>query len=168
MDYPGYRVSLNVIFGKMKDKIQIDIGVGDIVKPENKKIDLFEYKGEAFFEGDISLQVYPLESIFAEKLETIVSKGAGNSRMKDYHDLFLIVREDILSDRYELNKVIKSTFQNRRTVFQTIKYDDSDLSTLQKLWHAHYRGLGKVAEELNLPQDLKIIIATINHFLCEP
>jgi hypothetical protein len=41
----------------------------------------------SMFEGEISLVVYPPETIFAEKLETVLSKGAANSRMKDYHDL---------------------------------------------------------------------------------
>lgn len=70
----------------MKDKIQIDVGVGDAVEPKNLKIKLFQYRGKPFFEEAISLLVYPIETIFAEKLETVISKGAGNSRMKDYHD----------------------------------------------------------------------------------
>lgn len=70
----------------MKDKIQVDVGIGDEVMPKNLKIKLFQYKGKPFFENAISLPVYPIETFFAEKLETVISIGAGNSRMKDYHD----------------------------------------------------------------------------------
>lgn len=76
MEYSGYRITLRVFFGKIKDKIQIDVGMGDIVEPQNLEIRLFEYRGKPFFEESISLLVYPLETIFAEKLESVLSKGS--------------------------------------------------------------------------------------------
>ncbi len=94
MDYPGYRVILNTTLANMKDKIQIDVGVGDVVDPLTLEISLVKYRGKPFYENVISLLVYPVETIFSEKLETILSKGAGNSRMKDYHDLILLIRRD--------------------------------------------------------------------------
>lgn len=81
MEYAGFRVTLNVQFGKMRDKIQIDIGVGDVVEPVEMSYGLFEYKGKPIFAGEITLHVYPPVTIFAEKLETIVSKGVINSRI---------------------------------------------------------------------------------------
>jgi len=92
MDYPGYRVVLSTAFAKMKDKVQIDVGVGDTVEPLTRKIQFVQYRGKPFFESAVSLLVYPVETIFSEKLETILSKGVGNSRMKDYHDLILLIR----------------------------------------------------------------------------
>ncbi len=93
MDYPGYRFGLKGTFGRMRDKIQIDVGIGDVVTPTTRELHFFQYKGKPmFFEGEISLVVYPSETIFAEKLETVLSKGAANSRMKDYHDLLLLTR----------------------------------------------------------------------------
>jgi len=59
--------------------------VGDLVKAVEENFEPFLYKGKPIFAGEISLLVYPVETIFAEKLETIISKGAANSRMKDYH-----------------------------------------------------------------------------------
>jgi hypothetical protein len=93
MNYPGFRLRRQVQFGGMKDHIQIDIGVGDIVQPKIEAIELYQNKGVPIFEGKVTLQIFPTETIFAEKLETIVSKGAANSRMKDFHDLLLICRE---------------------------------------------------------------------------
>ena len=97
MNYPGYRIILNTLFAKMKDKIHIDIGIGDVVEPQHREIKLFQYRGKPFFEDAVSLLVYPIETIFAEKLETILSKGSRNSRMKDYHDLILLMRSKGLS-----------------------------------------------------------------------
>jgi predicted nucleotidyltransferase component of viral defense system len=74
MAYPGYRIVLSASFGKMKDKIHVDVGVGDTVEPMIRKISLVQCRGNPLFEDTLSLQVYPIETIFAEKLETILSK----------------------------------------------------------------------------------------------
>lgn len=82
MEYTGFRITLNALFGKMRDKIQVDIGIGDKVTPIETTFTPFKYKGTPIFAGEISLYVYPPEAIFAEKLEPIVSKGVINSRIK--------------------------------------------------------------------------------------
>ncbi|MBA3603718.1 MAG: nucleotidyl transferase AbiEii/AbiGii toxin family protein [Parachlamydiaceae bacterium] len=86
MEYPGYRTIFKAAFAKMKDKIHVDVGIGDAVEPLHRELKLFQYRGKPFFEESISLLVYPIETIFAEKLETVLSKGSRNSRMKDFHD----------------------------------------------------------------------------------
>lgn len=55
MNYPGYRITLNAEFAKMKDKIHIDIGIGDTVHPESYKLQLTQYRGKPFFEESTSL-----------------------------------------------------------------------------------------------------------------
>ena len=165
MNYPGYRATLSVLFGKMKDKIHIDVGVGDIVTPQSLHMQLFQYRGQPMFENEISLLVYPIEAIFAEKLETIISKGAANSRMKDYHDLFLLMREKRIIESKKLQKSLLQTFQNRDTVLQPIAFDEGGLKKLQKLWTAHLNGLGDIANNLVMPKDISAIIATINTLL---
>ena len=57
LGYPGYRITLNASFGKMKDKIHIDIGIGDAVDPENLEIHLLQCKNKPLFEESISLLV---------------------------------------------------------------------------------------------------------------
>lgn len=108
MDYPGYRVSLRAIFGRMKDRIHIDIGIGDVVSPAMRELNLLQYRGKPLFESEISLMVYPPETIFAEKLETVISKGAINSRMKDYHDLLLLSRNPGMIDFNKLQTAVRA------------------------------------------------------------
>lgn len=162
MDYPGYRVTLKTTFVKMRDKIQIDVGVGDIVEPKNLKIKLFQYRGKPFFEDSISLLVYPLETIFAEKLETVISKGAGNSRMKDYHDLLLLIQDQALKGSKKLKEATLKTFSNRETVLEMLQFDEADFKTLQPLWTAHLRALGQAVQDLNLPTEIQVIVSEIN------
>ena len=55
MSYPGFRLTFQASLGKMKDQIQVDIGVGDAVIPQNREVKLFQYKGKPIFEGEITL-----------------------------------------------------------------------------------------------------------------
>ncbi|CAM0117281.1 nucleotidyl transferase AbiEii/AbiGii toxin family protein [Rhabdochlamydiaceae symbiont of Dictyostelium giganteum] len=162
MEYPGYRITFKASFAKMKDKIHVDVGVGDSVEPQNQELKFFEYRGKPLFEESISLSVYPMETIFAEKLETVLSKGSRNSRMKDFHDLFLMLNDKRLTPSKKLHKKIQKTFENRGTVLKSIQFDKAGYKALEQLWTAHLQGLGDIAKELNLPESITVIIERIN------
>lgn len=163
MDYPGYRIKFDVRFAKMKDKIHIDVGIGDVVEPQTLKIKLFQYRGQPFFEDAVSLLVYPVETIFAEKLETVLSKGSRNSRMKDYHDLLLLVRSEEIIESKKLKSALAKTFENRGTTLSSIQFDATGLKSLQQLWTAHLHGLGDITKDLDLPKSIETAIEEINH-----
>ncbi len=163
MEYPGYRVILNTSFANMKDKVQVDVGVGDVVDPLTFEIPLVRYRGKPFFENSISLLVYPVETIFSEKLETILSKGAGNSRMKDYHDLILLIRSEGLIDEGKLKEAVINTFVLRGTALMPIQFEDTAL--MQRLWAAHLRDIDDYAEELNLPNNITLVIDELNRYV---
>jgi len=166
MAYPGFRVSIKVLFGQMKDKIQIDIGVGDLVNPQEENFHVFTYKNKPIFDDEVTLMVYPMETIFAEKLETIISKGAINSRMKDYHDLLLMIREKDNLKEKNLTETIQATFQHRGTELKLpIQFDDSGMQNLQKLWGNHLRNLGVFKDRLNLPNEINAAIHEINEYM---
>ena len=162
MKYPGYRIRLEAKFGRMKDRIHIDVGTGDIVNPAGYVLNLFHYRDKPLFESQISLLVYPPEAIFAEKLETVLSKGATNSRMKDYHDLVLLTRDSRLIDFNKLHEAIKKTFHHRGTAFERISFRQEDLKPLNRLWIAHLNNLGSTRETLDLPENIQDVIAEIN------
>jgi predicted nucleotidyltransferase component of viral defense system len=166
VEYPGFRVHLNCVLEKMRDTIQIDIGIGDVVHPIKNYFYPFEYKGKPIFEGEITLLTYPMETIFAEKLEAILSKGAVNSRMKDYHDVLLMIREERLLDTKKLQLTIMATFKHRGTRLQLpIAFDQSGISSLEKLWKNHLKGLGVFRSQLRLPEGIKTAIEEINTWL---
>jgi hypothetical protein len=166
MEYSGFRVTLDAQFGKMRDKIQIDIGIGDVVVPVETTFNPFEYKGKPIFAGEISLYVYPPEAIFAEKLETIISKGAINSRMKDYHDLLVMIREPNFLNTEKLTNSIQATFNRRGTPTSlSINFDSAGIQGLQALWSNHLRGLGVFRERLSLPDQIDDAINEINRWV---
>ncbi len=163
MEYSGFRITLDAQFGKMRDKIQVDIGIGDVVVPVETTFNPFEYKGKPIFSGEISLYVYPPEAIFSEKLETIISKGAINSRMKDYHDLLVMIREPNFLNAEKLTNSIQATFNRRGTpISLSINFDPAGIQSLQALWSNHLRGLGVFRERLNFPDQVGDAINEIN------
>lgn len=167
MNYPGFQARITVHFGVMSDKFFVDIGVGDVVEPVSLDWPSFVYKEKSLFEDFISLNVYPVETIFAEKLETVISRGAANSRMKDYHDLLLLCRESKLIDKSRLQENIRQTFQNRGTTFSIpIQFQPDELSRMQILWSGHLRVLGDArSQSLSLPKDIAQVIEDLNQWL---
>lgn len=166
MEYTGFRITLDARLGKMRDKIQVDVGVGDAVEPVEVRFHPFEHRGKPIFEGEITLLTYPVETIFAEKLETILSKGAINSRMKDYHDLTLMIREDGLLNITTLKPAVTATFQTRGTALRLpIAFDAAGMESLERLWSAHLGGLGAFRAKLALPDKMEGVIGEINAWL---
>ncbi len=167
MNYPGFQVGVAVQFGAMNDKFYVDIGVGDVVEPVLLDWPTFNYKEKPLFEDLISLEVYPVETIFAEKLETLISRGAANSRMKDYHDLLLLCRESMLIDKIRLKDSIIETFQNRGTAFSLpVQFQSDELERMQLLWSGHLRVLGAHRVQVfGLPEEIVTIIDELNDWL---
>ena len=95
----------------------------------------------------------------------MLSKGATNSRMKDYHDLFLIAKNKKIAHSKKLYNALTSTFKNRGTTLARIHFDSEEINSLQKLWLAHLRGLGGISQDLKLPRDIIKVIKEINILL---
>lgn len=149
-------------FGKVRSKINIDVGFGDIVEPIKKTFPFIGYSKGPLFEKEILLLCYPKESIFAEKLETIVHRGALNSRMKDFHDLYSLIRELPFKN---LKEVVHTVFEHRNTPFKIpIIFEDKGLTFLQSLWSAYLKGLRTKDAQL-LPSNISELLSELNEWL---
>lgn len=82
--------------------------------------------------------------------------------MKDFHDLILLLRNKSLQSSKTLYDDIKKTFVSRGTVLRPIQFDESGHVALQQLWKAHIQGLGDMAKELELPENITAAIDAIN------
>lgn len=109
-NYEGVRIKLVGYLGKSKINLQLDFSFVDVITPGEKEIEYPTLLDTAPFK----VFGYPLETVIAEKLETIVRRSEFNSRRKDFYDLWLLskMRE---FDGSLLLRAIKETFQNRRT-----------------------------------------------------
>lgn len=85
-DYPGIRVHLLANYGKITSTVTVDVTTGDKITPG-----AIEYGYRLMFDDrEISLMAYPLATILAEKLETVLSRGVTNTRPRDYYDLYTL------------------------------------------------------------------------------
>lgn len=108
--YGGYRVEIMCKLENIKEKIHIDIATGDPVTPKE-----VNYSYESIFTGEnFNLKAYNIETILAEKIETIYSRGVFNSRSKDFFDVYIIylLKKEEINFLYLKNACI-STFSYR-------------------------------------------------------
>ena len=112
-DYRGVRLSITVSMDTVSQVLTMDIGFGDIVTPAPVDLDypaLLEHLPSA------SILAYSLETVVAEKLHAVVDLADQSSRMKDYYDLYQILKTRNL-DPDVLQEAIARTFENRHTPY---------------------------------------------------
>ncbi len=112
--YGGYRINVYGEFDKLRTHFFIEITTGDIITPREIK-----YKYNSIFEDKtINIMAYTLETIIAEKFESIISKNISTTRAKDFYDMYIIVNNHINKvNKVTLVKAIKRTFKHRNTNF---------------------------------------------------
>ncbi len=152
--YPGYRMSIIGKLGQIRQKLTVDVGVGDVVRPRLLEVELLRDKGP-IFEASIKINAYPPAYIFAEKLEAIIHLGESNGRMKDFFDCFQILKEDSIQ-KDDFKEAIHATFTNRGTKLSRIPNIADELSSR---WNGFVRK--------NKIEDLELgsVIVAINKFL---
>ena len=116
-DYPGIRFMLESTLDNLRQAIKIDISTGDIITPSAVK---FSYN-LMFEERAISLWSYNLETLLAEKMETIMARGTANTRMRDFYDIHVISQQEPF-DPMILKRAFLATSSKRIPLirFQTI------------------------------------------------
>lgn len=166
MAYTGAEVSLLAKFGATRTIMRMDLGFGDRVEPIEYPIDLTASSKAPLFESKISLHCYPKEFIFAEKLETAVFRGASNTRMKDFHDLYSLVHLGDLDDSLA-EKAIQLVFHHRTTPLKKlpIAFDRAAFETLEKSWNLYRRKLKTKKSSLAVPESIKDVVLSINRWL---
>lgn len=99
-EYGGLRITINFTLENMRDSFHIDIATGDPIYPGPDY-----YKYESLIGNEVyKVWSYNLETVLAEKIETILSKLEASSRMKDYYDIYLI-------HKFKFNKINKTKFR---------------------------------------------------------
>ncbi len=112
-EYQGVRATLEAQLDTMRTPLKIDISTGDVITPREIQ---FEYK-LMFEDRAISIYTYNIETVLAEKLETVVSRGTANTRMRDFYDLYILQREKTVAiDFGKLRMALEATCQKRESL----------------------------------------------------
>lgn len=134
--YNNFRVHLRAKYGKIDSPMKIDVTTGDVITPAAIQYDfpmLFEDKS-------VPVIAYTLETIFAEKYETILRRNVGTTRARDYYDLHTLFRsrkDEIRPD--VLKAAVLHTAKKRDSVkdiedWQEIIADIKNEPLMQSLW----------------------------------
>ena len=111
-EYGGFKINIVGMLEKLRVNMFVEFTTGDKITP--KEID---YNYNSIFEDKkISILAYTIETILAEKFETIISRSIANTRLKDFYDIYILMSnyKDIISNDV-LVEAIKNTFRKRET-----------------------------------------------------
>lgn len=86
-EYGGYRVSFSAQFGKINAPMSMDVSTGDVITPDATKRQFCDILEESL---SFELWSYPIETVLAEKVETILSRGVDNTRPRDFYDVYML------------------------------------------------------------------------------
>lgn len=120
-DYFGFRVSLIAGIGTMKIPLKIDITTGDKIIPSE-----ISYEYPLMFENrSIKIKAYNLETILSEKIETIISRGNQNTRMRDFYDVYILLKLKSKNIDYNILRLaIEETSQKRDSLNLLLNYKE--------------------------------------------
>lgn len=147
-EYPGIRVSMTTTFDGVVTPLKIDISTGDAITPREVR-----YSFKLMLEDrSIDIWAYNLETVLAEKLETIITRTTTNTRMRDFYDLHILSQlhgQSIVPA--DLRAALIATAKKRGTekyladapaAFDEVEADPN----MEKLWRAYQKKFSYAAD----------------------
>ncbi len=144
-EYSGVRISLNAFLDATRIPLKIDISTGDAITPAAVN---YQYK-LMFEERYITLWVYNLETVLAEKIETVLSRSVLNTRLRDFYDLYVLQDTGLEIDKATLAAALTATARKRGSEQALALYertlDEIRISPLMREQWERYQGKNNYA-----------------------
>ena len=154
-DYGGFRVDLEAHLENVKERFHVDVATGDPITPSEIS---YNYK-PLLTDRQIDVYAYTIETVLAEKMETILSRVEANSRMRDFYDIYLIYTKEFNIIRIDiLKEAINKTLKKRnfdKNIEATLKINDVS-EILRARWNA-YRRNNKYAKDIEYSEIIQCI-----------
>lgn len=157
-EYGGFSLKLNATFDTLREVVFIDITTGDKITPRE-----ITYSMPSLFTNEsIEVWTYNLETVLAEKLETIISRGVASTRPRDRYDLFTLyhIRKDEI-DFDVLRKALGNTIEKRGSK-EAIDIWENQLNSIEtdeyqkQLWTRYQRQF-KYAQDISFEKSVQIV-----------
>ena len=138
-EYSGIRFSMDAVLDGAVIPLKIDISTGDVITPREMA---YSYK-LMFEDRTIPIMTYPIETVLAEKLETVISRSITNTRMRDFYDIHILLKSqninaDILALALERTAKKRGNFnllENAESVLKIVKSDED----MKRLWNIYQK-----------------------------
>lgn len=159
--YGGYRALLNATFGTLKFPMKIDITTGDVIIPKEVKYRF----GLMFEKRSIEILAYNLETVLADKFETIISRNINNTRARDFYDIYILWNTQTHNfDKEILKQAIIEKFKYRDTFDKISNLDIfilkiRDSKALKEYWKKYCNSFS-YAEEITY-EDVFLVVEKI-------
>ena len=158
-DYNNFRAFLVAHYGKIANKVKVDITTGDEITPGAVR---YSYK-TILDDDEINIKAYNIETIIAEKYETIIRRNIGTSRARDFYDLYMFYHMYKESIHPEMLKLAVTRTAKKRESLQTmlewkeIIEDMREDTALKVLWN-NYCVKNTYAEEASYEDVMEILL----------
>lgn len=138
-EYSGIRFSMDAVLDGAVIPLKIDISTGDVITPRE-----IAYSYKLMFEDrTIPIMTYPIETVLAEKLETVISRSITNTRMRDFYDIHILLKSqnidaDVLALALERTAKKRGNFnllENAESVLKVVKSDED----MKRLWNVYQK-----------------------------
>ena len=157
-EYGGFSLKLNATFDTLKEVVFIDITTGDKITPRE-----ITYSMTSIFANEsIKIWTYNLETVLAEKLETIISRGLASTRPRDRYDLFTLYKlrkEEINLE--VLKNALENTAEKRKSKDTIYNWEEQvrgiEISDYQKELWIRYQRQFKYAKDISFDNSVQII-----------
>ena len=155
--YEDFCATITCRYGKINANLNIDITTGDIITPKE-----IQYSYEKILEeGSISILTYTIETIIAEKFETISSRNITTTRARDFYDLYMLYKlYKSKIDRNVLKEAITLTSQHRNSFSLVLQYKEIvklfyQSNSLKNLWDKYIQN-NPYAKEISFDDTISI------------
>lgn len=155
--YGGYRVMLNARFDIMLTPLSIDVSTGDVITPH-----AVQYNFSEIFDDEKSYELwaYNIETVMAEKVETILRRGIFNTRPRDFYDAYILTTTQKF-DVTVFEDALKATANHRGTTDQiadvpSILHNIEESPELKTMWDK-YRKQFSYARDITYEQIMNSI-----------
>ena len=133
--YGGYRVALDAIYETIITPMTIDVSTGDVITPSAVK---FDFTGIIDNKLTFEVWAYNIETVLAEKVETILRRNVFNTRPRDFYDIYILITTQKI-DKSIFKEALKNTIAHRGTANQVNNFDDiltviSNSEDLNTMW----------------------------------
>lgn len=157
-EYGGFSLKLNATFDTLKEVVFIDITTGDKITPSE-----ITYSMTSIFTNEsIKIWTYNLETVLAEKLETIISRGLASTRPRDRYDLFTLYKlrkEEINLE--VLKNALENTAEKRKSKETIYNWEEQvrgiEISDYQKELWIRYQRQFKYAKDISFDNSVQVI-----------